>query len=84
MKSLSIKIEPELKKEAQKMADEVGISLSGLVKMLLKNAVRTGKLDIATKPKYHGGPEEGDIVFEDPKKAIKYFEELAKNDGNMA
>lgn len=84
MTTLSIKIEADLKSQAQKMASEVGVSLSSLIKMLLKNAVRTGALDIVTKPKYHTDPEEGDIVFEDPEEAAKYFEELAKNDGEMA
>jgi len=84
MTSLSIKIEADLKKAAQKMANEVGVSLSSLIKMLLKNAVRSGKLDIATKPKYHTGPEEGDIEFKNLDEATKYFEELAKNDGEMA
>ncbi len=84
MTTLSIKIENDLKKAAKKISDELGISLSGLIKMLLKNTVRSGKLYIDTKPRYHGGPEEGDLDFEDPKKAIEYFEKLADEDGEMA
>jgi len=84
MTTISLKIEKDLKKEAEKLAHEVGISLSGLIKMLLKNTVRSGKLYIDTKPKYHGGHEEGDLEFKDPKKAIEYFEKLANEDGDMA
>ncbi len=84
MTTLSLKIENDLKKSAQKIADEIGVSLSGLIKMLLKNTVRTGKLDIDTKPRYHTEPEEGDIEFKNLDEATKYFKELAENDGEMA
>jgi addiction module RelB/DinJ family antitoxin len=84
MNTLSIKIEDELKSNAQKMADELGISLSSLIKMLLKNIIRRGELYIDTNPRYHAGSEEGDIEFDDPKKAIEYFEKLANEDGKMA
>lgn len=84
MTTLSIKIEADLKAQAQKMADEIGISLSGMIKMLLKNTIKTGKLYIDAKPKYHGRPEKGDVVFTDLDEATKYFKELAENDGIMA
>jgi len=84
MTTLSLKIENDLKKSAQEIADEIGVSLSSLIKMLLKNIVRSGKLDINTKPRYHSGPEKGDIVFKDLDEATKYFKELAENDGKMA
>ncbi|MBU0577237.1 type II toxin-antitoxin system RelB/DinJ family antitoxin [Patescibacteria group bacterium] len=84
MTTLSIKIEDELKINAQKMANELGISLSSLIKMLLKNTIRKGELYIDTKPKYHTGPEDGDLEFDDPKEAIEYFEKLANEDGKMA
>ncbi len=84
MTTLSIKIDADLKSQAQKMAGEIGISLSAMIKMLLKNTIRTGKLDIETKPKYHTGPEEGDIEFKNLDEATKYFKELAENDGKMA
>ena len=84
MTTLSLKIENDLKKEAQKIANEVGVSLSSLIKMLLKNTVRSGKLYIDTKPKYHAGPEDGDVEFKNLDEATKYFKELAENDDKMA
>lgn len=75
MTTLSLKIENNLKENAQKMADTIGVSLSSLIKMLLKNVVRSGKLDIDTKPRYHGEPEEGDLDFENLDEAIKYIED---------
>ncbi len=83
MTTLSIKIDEDLKKQAQKLADEVGVSLSSMIKMLLKNTVRTGKLDIETKPRYHGEPEEGDLDFENAEEAIAYFKRLADEDGKI-
>ncbi|MBI5728136.1 MAG: type II toxin-antitoxin system RelB/DinJ family antitoxin [Candidatus Magasanikbacteria bacterium] len=84
MTTLSIKIEDDLKINAQKMADAFGVSLSSLIKMLLKNTVRSGKLDLDTKPRYHAKPMKGDIVFDNMKDSIKYFEKLAREDGKMA
>ena len=84
MTTLSLKIENSLKESAQEVADEIGVSLSSLIKMLLKETVRSGKIDINTKPKYHTGPEEGDLEFENLDEATMYFKELAENDGEMA
>jgi len=84
MNTLSIKIEDELKSNAQKMADELGVSLSSLIKMLLKNIIRRGELYIDTNPRYNLKPEKGDIEFKNIGEATKYFKELAENDGKMA
>jgi addiction module RelB/DinJ family antitoxin len=84
MTTLSLKIEDDLKKGAQALADAFGVSLSGLIKMLLKNTVRSGRLDLDVNPKYHARPMKGDIVFKDMKKATEYFEKLAREDGEMA
>ena len=84
MTTLSIKIENDLKKAAKKIADELGLSLSTLIKVLLKNTIKKGELYISTKPRYHSGHEEGDLEFDDPQKAIEYFEKLANEDGKMA
>ena len=45
--SLHIKIEPDVKQQAQKTADELGISLSAVVKVLLKQFVRTKQLSVS-------------------------------------
>ncbi|MDE2025391.1 MAG: type II toxin-antitoxin system RelB/DinJ family antitoxin [Patescibacteria group bacterium] len=44
--SLHIKVEPDLKEQAQSLADELGISLSAVVKALLKQFVRTKHLSV--------------------------------------
>jgi addiction module RelB/DinJ family antitoxin len=44
--SLHMKIEPDFKKEAQKTADELGLSLSAVVKALLKQFIRTKRLTV--------------------------------------
>ena len=38
--ALSIKIDPKVKEEAQKVADELGFSLSAIVNASLKNLIR--------------------------------------------
>jgi DNA-damage-inducible protein J len=44
--SLHIKIEPEIKREAQETAEELGLSLSAVTKALLKQFVRTKRLSV--------------------------------------
>lgn len=44
--SLHIKIEPGLKADAQKTADELGLSLSAVMKALLKQFIRTKHLSV--------------------------------------
>ena len=44
--SLHIKIEPKIKEQAQKTADELGLSLSAVMKVLLKQFIRTKRLSV--------------------------------------
>ena len=44
--SLHIKIEPKIKEQAQKTADELGLSLSAVMKALLKQFIRTKRLSV--------------------------------------
>ena len=44
--SLHIKIEPAIKEQAQKTAEELGLSLSAVMKALLKQFIRTKHLSI--------------------------------------
>jgi addiction module RelB/DinJ family antitoxin len=44
--SLHIQIEPIIKQQAQKTADELGLSLSSVVKALLKQFIRTKRLSV--------------------------------------
>lgn len=47
--SLHIKIEPDIKEQAQKTADELGLSLSAVMKALLKQFVRTKQLSVGVR-----------------------------------
>lgn len=38
---INIKVEPKTKREAQRVAEEIGISLSGLINGFLKHLIRT-------------------------------------------
>ena len=44
--SLHIQIEPVIKQQAQKTAEELGLSLSSVVKALLKQFIRTKRLSV--------------------------------------
>jgi addiction module RelB/DinJ family antitoxin len=44
--SIHIKIEPQIKQEAQKVAAELGLSLSAVTKALLKQFIRTKQLSV--------------------------------------
>jgi addiction module RelB/DinJ family antitoxin len=44
--SVHIKIEPAIKEQAQKTADELGLSLSAVMKALLKQFIRTKRLSV--------------------------------------
>lgn len=83
MTTFTLKIEPDLKQKAQTIAKEFGLSLSALIKALLKNTVRTGKFDMDTKPRYDGSPEPGDLVFKNPNDAVAYFKRLADENGTI-
>ena len=47
--SLHIKIEPDIKKQAQKTADDLGLSLSAVMKALLKQFIRSKRLSVGTR-----------------------------------
>lgn len=44
---INIKTDAKTKREAKKLADEFGISLSSLVTMSLRNLVRTKRIDVS-------------------------------------
>ncbi|MBI2442869.1 MAG: type II toxin-antitoxin system RelB/DinJ family antitoxin [Candidatus Levybacteria bacterium] len=44
--SLHVKIDTTIKEQAQKTADEFGLSLSAVVKVLLKQFIRTKRLSV--------------------------------------
>ncbi len=89
---INIKVQPELKKQAQKVAKEMGLSLSTLVKGFLKQVIRTKSVT------FHAEEELSDYAIqmlkesaEDVKKgkvksfynttdAISYLDSIIKDD----
>jgi addiction module RelB/DinJ family antitoxin len=69
--SLHMKIEPAMKKQAQEIADELGLSLTAVVKALLKQFIRTKRLTIGI----HERPE---IPNARTRKILKQAEEDIK------
>ena len=48
--TLNIRIDDRLKKQARKLANELGLSLSTMVKSLLRKAVREKKIELELEP----------------------------------
>lgn len=48
---VNLKIDPHVKKDAQKMAEEIGLSLSSVVNATLRQFARTGELELSVAPK---------------------------------
>lgn len=89
---INLKIDVKTKKEAQKIAEELGVSLSSIIKSQLRQLVRTKKAILSTEEE----PTEwmlnalkesredikaGRVVsFDNAKDAIKYFKKLEVNE----
>jgi addiction module RelB/DinJ family antitoxin len=97
--SLHIKIEPDIKREAQKTAEDLGLSLSAVTKALLKQFVRTKRLSVGTRDlpeipnartRRHLKQSEEDvragrgISFANAKEARAYIDALIENDRQTA
>jgi addiction module RelB/DinJ family antitoxin len=90
--SVHIKIEPTLKEQAQRLADELGLSLSALMKVLLKQFIRTKHLSIGINeiPNKHLSKslkqsdddiKAGKVVsFANGKVALSYIDSLIEHD----
>ncbi len=48
---INLKIDASVKKDAQRMASELGLSLSSLVNVTLKQFARTGTIELSSAPK---------------------------------
>ncbi|NCS99146.1 type II toxin-antitoxin system RelB/DinJ family antitoxin [Candidatus Parcubacteria bacterium] len=59
---VNLKIDDSVKKQAQKMAEELGLSLSSVVNATLKQFARTGELELSSAPKIT--PYLEDLVIE--------------------
>ena len=69
--SLHIKIESDIKRKAQKTAEELGLTLSAVTKALLKQFIRTKRLAV-------GGNERPEIPNAYLRKVLKQSEEDMK------
>ena len=75
--SLHIKIESDIKEQAQKTAGELGLSLSAVTKALLKQFIRTKRLSI-------GANERPEIPNEYLKKILEESEQESKAGRNIS
>lgn len=55
---INLKIDPTIKKNAQKRAEELGLSLSSVVNATLSQFARTGELELSTAPRMTAHMEE--------------------------
>jgi addiction module RelB/DinJ family antitoxin len=44
---VNVKVDPEVKKQAQRVADELGLSLSAIIKAQLKQLIRTKTVNVS-------------------------------------
>ncbi len=66
---VNLKIDSLVKKQAQKLAEELGLSLSSVVNATLKQFARTGELELSSAPRIT--PQLEELVLE----ARKDYEE---------
>jgi addiction module RelB/DinJ family antitoxin len=97
--SLHIKIEPAIKEQAQKTANDLGLSLSAVMKALLKQFIRTKRLSVSTRDlpeipnartRRHLKQAEEDIKagrvisFKNSKEVLSYLDSLIEHDRQQA
>jgi addiction module RelB/DinJ family antitoxin len=93
--SLHIKIEPSIKEQAQKTADELGLSLSAVVKAFLREFIRTKRLSVDARslPEIPNARTQrilkqadedikaGRVIsFKNDKEALSYLDSLIEHD----
>ncbi len=54
---IQVKIDPELKRQAQEVAEELGLSLSGIIRAQLIQMIRNREL-VASAEKFHSSRED--------------------------
>ena len=85
---LSVKLEPGLKKDAQKIASLMGVNLTTVIKVKLKEFVRTKELNISlnevpstrfTKILKNADKEPKSPAFKNSKDAVKWLKNQDEN-----
>lgn len=86
---VNVKVDPKVKKDAQKIAGELGFSLSALVKAYLRQLIKTKKVSFSVSPGKPTGyllesigesekqRKKGKVIsFKNAREAIKYLDEI--------
>jgi DNA-damage-inducible protein J len=82
--TLNIRIEPNIKKQAEKKLNDLGLTMTEAVKLFLRQVILTDSIPFAIKmPKYNketmDAIEEAEKISEDPNvKGFKNVEDLFK------
>lgn len=90
---INLRVEPDLKRKAKKLAQELGITLSGLMSGLLTHAIRTKTVTFSAAKEIPSDYliemikeseediKKGRVVsFKKPKDALDYLDKMIKND----
>lgn len=89
---VNVKIDPKTKKQAQKVAEELGFSLSALIKGYLKQLIHTKRVsfDLSEEPSEYliQSIKEAEedikagrvISFKNPDDALTYLDKMIKNE----
>ncbi|HLA04135.1 MAG TPA: type II toxin-antitoxin system RelB/DinJ family antitoxin [Patescibacteria group bacterium] len=93
---VNVKVDPQVKKQAQKLAGDLGLSLSGLINAYLKQIIRTKTVSFSASAEE---PSEylikslkeskedikaGRVVsFDDPDKALAFLDKMITNEKKL-
>ena len=93
---VNVKVDPQVKKEAQKLAEDLGLSLSGLINAYLKQIIRTKTVSFSTaaeEPSEYlikslkeskADIEAGRVVsFDDPDKALAFLDKMITDEKKL-
>lgn len=93
---VNVKVDPNVKKEAQKVAKDLGISLSGMINGFLKHLVRTKTVHfslneepsnylINSLKESREDIKAGRVVsFDDPNKALSFLDKMIADETKLA
>ena len=92
---VNVKVDPQVKKEAQKVAKDLGISLSGMINGFLRHLVRTKTVhfSLSEEPSDYlinslaesrEDIKAGRVVsFDDPNKALAFLDKMIANEKKL-
>jgi len=92
---VNVKVDPQVKKEAQRIAKDLGISLSGVINGFLKHLVRTKTVhfSLSEEPSDYlinslaesrEDIKAGRVIsFDDPEKALRFLDKMIANEKKL-